>query len=153
MRAPLSRLVILFALAASLTACSYKEPAAEVPHALVIGTFLKANGKSFGYWPKVVLCKGRKARGECKSEVRTMNDGRVKFRVPVGKEITVGPVGLLSIEAKNGGNLYTYCHGEPLTVVPKRGDVYEFTYLYVPKKGCGAVWDQGVPQATSQAME
>lgn len=141
-------LALNLSLGLSLGACGYKEPAAEVPHALVIGTFLGGEGGGFGYAPHIVLCKGRKARGECKSEVRTMRNGRgVRFRIPVGKELTVGPIGLVNIEHKNGGRLYTYCHGEPLTVVPKQGDVYQFTYLYVPGKGCGAAWETGVPRA------
>jgi len=146
----------------SLSCTTFKQPAAEAPHAVVVITYLGGelapNGRiAFGYWPGVNACKGKKAGLKCKKGPKDLPiEGRdVTFRIPVDEEVTISPYGLIDSSYKNDGvtitTKQTYCFGDPFTVTAKAGDKYHFLYAYDPaQNACGTKRAEEV-EATEEA--
>jgi hypothetical protein len=137
----------------ALGGCNYtfKQPAAEAPHAAVIVTYLggevnpSTRWVEFGYQPGVTVCEGRKPGKKCKKAVDgNFEQGKrdLAFRIPADQEVTISPFGIISSSYSNNGvtttRSMTYCLGEDYTVTAKAGDKLHYFYAYDPaKKACG----------------
>lgn len=136
------------------TGCAnYQQPKVDAPHASILGTYLGGEKNettgyyAFGYIPAVKICKGRQTDSKCGKFAAGKLDGRqFPFRVKVGKEITVIPMGLIDSKYYNdgvsSGTTRTYCVGKPHTFTPSDGQKLEYVYDYQKDKGCGSIWKE-----------
>lgn len=137
-----------------LSGCQvYRPPKETAPHTMVSGSF--AGGildrqqcvvQDRGYEAHVTVCEGRKQGRRCKAEVFPyIIERTVSFRVPLGREITINPYGVVGFDYQQTGNEVrmrtSRCDGEPITVVPRRGTQYRFIFSYDEKtQECSATW-------------
>lgn len=136
-----------------LSGCvKFKQPEADAPHAVVVGTYLgggidpRSGYIAYGYRPGVNVCKGKSSRLSCKKSIagQIAQDRKLTFRIPVDRKVTMSPFGLIASSLDVfGTSTKTYCFGEPLTVTAKAGEVYHYAYLYDPaRKGCATKWEK-----------
>jgi hypothetical protein len=136
----------------SLACNTFKQPAAEAPHAVAVVTFLGGELRpgaeyfAFGYSPGVVVCKGKKTTPKCTKYVEGKFEKKSRdlpFRIPAEEEVTITPLALVDSSYKNDGvtitTSRTYCYGNAHTVTAKAGDKLHYFYAYDPeKKACGS---------------
>ena len=137
-----------------LSGChAYRPPNEAAPHAMVSGSFAggsldrhKCVVQDRGYEAHVTVCEGRKQGRRCKAEVFPyILDRTVTFRVPLGREITINPYGVVGFDYQQTGNEVrmrtSRCDGEPFTIVPRQGVQYRFIFSYDEKtQECSATW-------------